>query len=111
MSPAVIDLGGGMDIGENLGTRVLLENERVRIWEHRVPQGATGPMHLHRRPYFSVVVEGSSGNTISPDGNVVEHFTLTPGTVLWYGEDQLPETHALRNTGEGDILIVTTEFL
>ena len=99
-----------MEPNENLGTRLMLENDRIRIWEHRVPSGATGPMHLHRRPYFSTVVHGSSGDTLDPDGNVIEHFTLTPGTVL-YVDEHLPETHALRNTGDEEILIVTTEFL
>lgn len=100
-----------MEPSENLGTRVILENDGVRIWEHRVSPGTTGPMHLHRRPYFSVVVRGSSGDTLGPDGNLLEHFSLTPGSVLWYGQDDLPETHALRNTGSDEILIVTTELL
>jgi hypothetical protein len=100
-----------MGTSENLGTRILVENDRVRIWEHRVPPGDTGPMHLHRRPYFSVVVQGSNGDTLDPDGNVLEHFALTPGSVLWFGNEHLPETHALRNTGNDEILIVTTEFL
>jgi hypothetical protein len=100
-----------MGPNENLGTRILVENDRVRIWEHRVSPGDTGPMHLHRRPYFSVVVQGSSGDTLDPAGNVLEHFTLTPGSVLWYGKEHLPETHALRNTGSGEILLVTTELL
>jgi hypothetical protein len=99
------------DASENLGTSVILENDRVRIWEHRVPPGGTGPMHLHRRPYFSVFVHGTGGDTVDPGGNVIEHFELTPGTVVWRGVDDLPETHALRNTGEDEILIVTTELL
>lgn len=68
-------------------------------------------MQLHRRPYFSVIVQGGTGDTIDPEGNVLERFALTPGSVLWYGEEDLPETHALRNTGGGEILIVTTEML
>lgn len=100
-----------MEPNENLGTRMLVENDRVRIWEHRVSAGDTGPMHLHRRPYFSVVVQGSTGDTLDPDGNAIEHFALTPGSVFWYGDENLPETHALRNTGSGEILIVTTEIL
>ena len=90
---------------------MILENDRVRIWEHRVPAGGTGPIHLHRRPYFSVVVRGTSGDTLGPEGAVLEQFILAPGTVISYGEDSLPETHALRNTGEDEILIVTTELL
>jgi hypothetical protein len=99
-----------VDANENLGTRMVLENDRIRIWEHRVSSGDTGPMHLHRRPYFSVVVRGSSGDTLDPGGDVIEHFVLTPGTVL-YVDEHLPETHALRNTGGDEILIVTTELL
>lgn len=100
-----------MEPNENIGTRIMLESERVRIWEHRVSPGETGPMHRHRRSYFSVVVQGSSGETLDPDGNVLEHFDLSPGSVLWYGEEHLPETHALRNTGSGEVLLVTTEIL
>lgn len=100
-----------MDVSEELGTALMLENDRVRIWEHRVPAGATGPMHLHRRPYFSVVVRGSSGDTVDADGNALEHFPLEPGTALWIGSETLPQTHALHNTGDDEILIVTTELL
>jgi beta-alanine degradation protein BauB len=100
-----------MEANENLGTRMMLENDRVRVWEHRVPSGGTGPMHLHRRPYLSVVVQGSTGDTLGPDGDVLEHFELAPGTALWFADEDLPETHALRNTGDDEILIVTTELL
>jgi hypothetical protein len=98
-------------VSEDLGTKMILETDRIRIWEHRVPAGGTGPTHVHRRPYFSVVVRGTSGDTLDPEGNVLENFTLTPGTVISYGEESLPETHALRNTGDDEILIVTTELL
>jgi beta-alanine degradation protein BauB len=100
-----------MGVSEDLGTSLILETDRVRIWEHRVPAGGNGPTHLHRRPYFSVVVRGTSGDTLGPDGAVVEHFRLEPGSVISYGEESLPETHALRNTGDDEILLVTTELL
>ena len=29
-----------MDVSEDLGTTQMLENDRVGIWEHRVPAGA-----------------------------------------------------------------------
>jgi beta-alanine degradation protein BauB len=100
-----------MAISEELGTKLILESDRVRIWEHRVAAGETGPTHLHRRPYFSVVIRGTSGDTLDPERTVLEHFVLEPGTVIPYGEESLPETHALRNTGDDEILIVTTELL
>jgi hypothetical protein len=100
-----------MEASENLGTRMMEENDRVRIWEHRVAPGETGPMHLHRRPYLSVVVQGASGDTIGPEGEVLDHFELTPGTAYWFSDESLPETHAFRNTGTDEMLIVTTELL
>jgi hypothetical protein len=100
-----------MDVSEALGTKLIMETDRVRIWEHRVAAGETGPLHLHRRPYFSVVVRGTSGDTLDPKGAVLEHFVLAPGTVIPYGEESLPETHALRNSGDDEVLIVTTELL
>jgi beta-alanine degradation protein BauB len=100
-----------MEASEDLGTKLILENDRVRIWEHRVPAGETGPTHLHRRPYLSVVIRGTSGDTLDPNEDVLEHFTFAAGTVFWVGNEDLPETHALRNTGDDEILIVTTELL
>jgi beta-alanine degradation protein BauB len=100
-----------MGASEDLGTKLIQENDRVRIWEHRVPSGETGPTHLHRRPYLSVVVRGTSGDTLDPNGAILDHFTFAPGTVFWIGNEELPETHALRNTGDDEILIVTTELL
>jgi len=100
-----------VEASENLGTRLILENDTARIWEHRVLPGETGPMHLHRRPYFSVVIRGSTGETVGPDGATLERFDLAPASVYWYGGESLPETHALRNSGDEEIVIVTTELL
>ncbi len=61
--------------------------------------------------YVSVVIRGSKGDTLDPSGTLLEHFTLTAGSVYWYGDEDLPETHALRNAGDDEILIVTTELL
>src|SRR2546427_12078146 len=100
-----------MNVSEDLGTTMILEGDRIRIWEHRVAPGTTGPMHLHRRPYFTVVVVGTSGDALDLEGNVSEHITFTPGAVLPAREDSLPQTHALRNTGDDEILLITTELL
>ena len=100
-----------MEPDERLGTRLILENNQIRVWEHRVAKGSTGRAHTHRRPYLSVVVRGTTGDTIGPNGELLEKFELQPGNVFWYGPDHLPETHALRNTGEEDVVIVTIELL
>jgi hypothetical protein len=35
-----------MAVGEQLGTRVILENDQVRVWEHRVGPQQTGHLHI-----------------------------------------------------------------
>ena len=96
---------------ERLGNKMILASDQVRIWEHRVPPGEAGETHLHRRPYLSVVVRGQAGDTIDAEGNVIEHFDLAPGSVYWVAGEDLPQTHALRNTGDEEVLIITTEIL
>jgi quercetin dioxygenase-like cupin family protein len=41
----------------NVGTRILAENDRLRVWDMQVPPGGTMPEHTHELPYFYVVVE------------------------------------------------------
>src|SRR5436190_24248113 len=99
-----------MDVSEDLGTKLISENDRVRIFEHRVPAGETGPMHIHRRPYLSVVVSGTKNNVVDPDGNAIVHDVLTPEPPIWVAAP-LPDPHALHTTGKAEIRLVTTKCL
>jgi hypothetical protein len=58
-----------------------------------------------------VVIRGVGGETVDSRGAALTQFDLSAGSAYWYGEQDLPETHALRNTGDDEILIVTTELL
>jgi len=49
-----------MAISEKVGTRVLFENDRVRVWEQRLEPGESLAGHVHRLPYFYVVLTGGS---------------------------------------------------
>ena len=42
----------------NVGTRLLLENERVRIWEMDLPPGGRSDVHRHAVDYVLVQLEG-----------------------------------------------------
>lgn len=74
--------------GEPLGaiaTRVLFEDDRVRIWELRLEPGEASDLHHHENDYYLVIQQGdliagippkSSGNDpfvarIPPEGNTV----------------------------------------
>jgi hypothetical protein len=44
-------------LGE-IANRVIFENERVRIWEMRMPAGETGPPHRHELDHILVQIAG-----------------------------------------------------
>jgi hypothetical protein len=41
-----------------IADRVLFENERVRIWELRMPPGEQGPVHRHELDHILVQIDG-----------------------------------------------------
>jgi hypothetical protein len=48
-------------------------------------------------------VRGGKGETLAPSGEVLDEFHFTPGAIFWIGQDELPATHALRNSGDEEV--------
>jgi hypothetical protein len=44
------------DVGEQVVASALFENDRVRVWEDHAEPGQTNPLHVHRRPYITVII-------------------------------------------------------
>ena len=94
-----------------VGTKVLFENERVRVWEVRLTPGERAPFHAHTRRYFWTVVDGATGRQRSADGTLrVREYRV--------GETQYQEPspdnaliHDLENVGGAELRFVTVEFL
>jgi hypothetical protein len=42
----------------DIANRVIFENERVRIWEMRMPPGEIGPVHRHTLDHILVQISG-----------------------------------------------------
>ena len=42
----------------DVATRLLFENERVKIWEMRLAPGEEGPLHRHERDHILVQIGG-----------------------------------------------------
>jgi quercetin dioxygenase-like cupin family protein len=94
-----------------VGTRVLFENEHVRVWEVRLTPGERAPFHAHTRRYFWTVVDGAIGRQRSDDGTLrVREYRV--------GETQYQEPdpdnaliHDLENVGDAELRFVTVELL
>lgn len=51
----------------NVGTRLLFENDRVRVWDLRLAPGESLPKHIHRLDYLFIVSESGDLRHIDPD--------------------------------------------
>jgi beta-alanine degradation protein BauB len=50
-----------------VGTRLLFENDRVRVWDLALAPGESCPEHLHRLDYFYIVESGGLIRFDDPD--------------------------------------------
>jgi hypothetical protein len=100
------------EVSDQLAASVLLENDRVRVWDDHASPGETKHLHVHRRPYLTVIIAGERGETVGEDGSVQRAFeALSPGGVQYTGPDEIPLVHAMRNSGSTELKVLIVELL
>lgn len=73
-----------------VGTRVMFENDRVRVWDQVLPPGGTLEKHIHRLTHFYVIVSGGLIRFVNPDNeaeyrdvqfedDLIRYHEITPG--------------------------------
>ncbi len=60
---------------EHVGTRLMFENERVRVWDLALAPGESLEKHIHRLDYFYLVESGGLIRFADPD-NPDDRFDL-----------------------------------
>ena len=88
-------------ISEKVGTRLLFENERVRVWDLQLAPGQSTGMHRHVSDYLYVVIGDGSLQAADAEGNRREARDRQDGEVVFNalaGEDAV---HEAINVGEG----------
>jgi hypothetical protein len=70
-------------LGE-IGTRILFENEHVRVWENVLEPGEESPVHRHDHDYLSIDVEGDRliHNPLKDGGFPRMEYEVSPGSVI-----------------------------
>ena len=81
MADAERKLGG-------IATRVLMENDRVKIWEMDLAPGEESDIHEHTMDYILVVLEGDKIAGVPQDDsaglyNQYVEVDVTPGQHFW----------------------------
>lgn len=94
-----------------VGSTLLSETERVRVWEIRLAPGERVGFHRHVLDYFWTSVTGGRGRQHVHDGTTVE-YTYQPGETRHeiYGPGEF-KVHDLTNIGDKDMVFMTIEFL
>jgi hypothetical protein len=94
-----------------VGEELLLDNEHVRVWTDVVAPGEQQPLHTHRSPYLSITLTPTHAQVLDADGTVRYDVERAAGEATWFGPDQVPTTHTMRNAGDEQIRVVIVEVL
>ena len=94
-----------------VGSTLLSESDRVRVWIIRLAPGERIGFHRHVLDYFWTSVSGGRGRQHVHDGSTVE-YTYQPGETRHetYGPDEF-KVHDLENLGDKKMVFMTIEFL
>jgi hypothetical protein len=95
---------------DDVGTKLLFENERVRVWSVEVPPGEAFGPHEHRTAYLTVVASPSDIASVMDDGHVELEAEAEVDRVDWYPGGE-PRVHTLENRGSGFYKNFTVELL
>ena len=94
-----------------VGTQLLSETDKVRIWIIRLKPGERVGFHRHVLNYFWTSVNGGRGRQHLMDGSTVEHdYAAGETRHESYGPGQF-KVHDLENLGDREMIFNTIEFL
>ena len=96
----------------DLGTKVVFENDRVRVWQVRLAPGEQGPVHRHELDHLLVQVAGDR-IAVSPEPDSegpYRHYLeadVVPGAVVHVARGGVESAH---NVGARPYLEIVVEI-
>ncbi|MEM6761266.1 MAG: hypothetical protein AAF615_00170 [Pseudomonadota bacterium] len=94
-----------------VGSTLVSETERMRVWHLRLPPGYRCPFHRHVNPYFWSVHTSGKARGYFSNGTIrdTEHY---PGETkhFYYGASEYM-LHSVENIGDTELLFTTVEFI
>jgi quercetin dioxygenase-like cupin family protein len=87
------------EISEKVGSKLLFENDRVRVWDLTLAPGESTGKHRHTEDYLYVVIGDGSLQGVDADGTKGEPRQMADGDVRWRDVDG-EDIHEAVNTGD-----------
>lgn len=94
-----------------VGSRLLLENARVRVWEIRLAAGQRWHFHRHALDYFWTAVNPGTSIQHSDDGQTLRVEYEAGDTVFSSFAEGSHKVHDLANDGSTELVFTTVELL
>ena len=94
---------GDRNLGE-IATQLLLENDKVRIWNLVVAPGESSDWHLHENDYVTVVVEGGNLDVEYNNGSVASSPSQI-GSWSFHGDHRIHRVTNNTNSTYRNVLI------
>ena len=88
----------------DIATELILENDKVRIWNLVVAPGESSDWHLHENDYVTVVVQGGNLH-VEYDGGTVEESPSQIGSMRYHEEHKVHRVTNNTDTTYRNILI------
>ncbi len=86
-------------VSSQVGTRLLFENDRVRVWDLRLEPGESTGLHRHTTDYLYVVIGGGTLQGVSGDGARKPAESMDDGEVRFRDIDG-EDVHEAINVGD-----------
>jgi len=87
-----------------VGSRIILENDLVRVWEVQLAAGERLSMHHHTLPYLIIPLEVAHNRLISIDGTA-QDIEEVVGQIVFREAGQIHELHNVGTTHYRNLLV------
>ena len=87
------------DVSDQIGSKLLYENDRVRVWDLRLAPGESTGKHRHENDYLYVVIGDGELQAVDADGTKGDPRPMKDGDVRWRDLGGQDDVHEAINTG------------
>ena len=98
-------------IKNEVGSKVLFENEQIKIWDLQLDPGKNQGMHRHSNDYMVVFIGDCRVRGLNEDGSTRFEQEMADGTVLHRKLDSKDDVHDLINVGDTTSRNLVIEFI